>query len=251
MAIQTDPTRYLRRLLESGQHNDVVQMIRDRDSVLSRYGPVFRYPARLDEETLIGFLQFENNRHWWNLHRETERLTRHFDLVRDVLTGLADEERPLVDRIDGVGDVPGLSSDLYTAVLSIAYPDRYGVWSGISEAAMRRLGLWPDVAQGSSDGETYAGVNEMLLTIAADVDVDLWTLDALWWGAEKEHDPTRHFVAKTRARPSRSAPRRARSTPAATKPKKAEAATFMCQNCFATKSVRLESETAGWCVDCA
>lgn len=251
MAIQTDPTRYLRRLLESGQHNDVVQMIRDRDSVLARYGPVFRRPAGLDGDTLVEFLRFENNRHWWNLHHETERLSRHFELVRDALVGLVDEDRQLIERVDEIGDVPGLSSDLYTAVLLIAFPDRYGVWSGISEAAMRRLGLWPDIVDGSSEGETYAAVNEMLLTVAADLDVDLWTLDALWWGAEKEHDPTRHFVARTRARPSGKPPRRASSTTATTRSKKAEAATFMCQNCFATKPVRLESETAGLCVDCA
>lgn len=251
MATQTDPTRYLRRLLESGQHNDVAQMIRDRDSVLSRYGPLFRDPAGLDTDTLVEFLQFENNRHWWNLHRESDRLTRHFELLRDVLAGLVDEDRDLVGRIDDIEAVPGLSPELATVVLSVAYPDRYGVWSGISEAAMRRLGMWPDVSDGSSDGLTYAVVNEMLLTIAADLDVDLWTLDALWWGAEKEHDPTRHFVARSRSRASGSPARRATSRPAVTRAPRPEAATFMCENCFATKPLRLESDTPGLCVDCA
>ena len=46
-----------------------------------------------------------------------------------------------------------------------------------------------------STGETYRLVNEMLLLTSNEVGTDLWSLDALWWAAEKEHDPTRHFVA--------------------------------------------------------
>lgn len=251
--MQTDPTRYLRRLLESGEHNDVVQMIRDRQSVLDRYGPVFRHPERLDPETLSGFLRFENNRHWWNLHRQEERLVRRYDLVADVLGELVDEARPLTERIDAAASVPGLTSDVYTAILTVARPDRYGVWSSISEAAMRRLELWPDIPEGSTEGEIYAAVNDMLLTVAADLDVDLWTLDALWWGAEKEHDPTKHFVTRTRPSRPRSAPRRPATAPAspASKPKRSVPDTFMCRICFATKPVRLESDTAGVCVDCA
>lgn len=251
--MQTDPTRYLRRLLESGEHNDVVQMIRDRRSVLERYGPVFRHAEDLAPETLSGFLRFENNRHWWNLHRQEERLIRQFDLVADALVELLDEGRPLPERIDVAADVPGLTPDIYTAILTVAHPDRYGVWSSISEAAMRRLGLWPDIPEGSTEGEIYATVNDMLLAVAGDLDVDLWTLDALWWGAEKEHDPTKHFVTLTRPSRPRSAPRRAAtaSRPPASKPKRSEPETFMCRICFATKPVRLESDTAGVCVDCA
>lgn len=251
--MQTDPTRYLRRLLESGEHNDVVQMIRDRRSVLDRYGSVFRHPEGLNPETLSGFLRFENNRHWWNLHRQEERLIRHFDLVVDVLGELVDEDKPLTERIDAAADVPGLTSDIYTAILTVAHPDRYGVWSSISEAAMRRLGLWPDIPEGSTEGESYAAVNDMLLVVAADLDVDLWTLDALWWGAEKEHDPTKHFVTRTRPSKPRSVTRRTATAPGvpASKPKRSEPETFMCRICFATKPVRLESATAGVCVDCA
>lgn len=252
MATQTDPTRYLRRLLESGEHNDVVQMVRDRQSVLERYGPVFRSPEELDPATLSGFLRFENNRHWWNLHRQEERLVRHFDLLLDVLVELVDETRPLADRVDATADVAGLTSDIYTAILTVAFPDRYGVWSSISEAAMRRLGLWPDIPDGASEGEVYEVVNDMLLTVAADLDVDLWTLDALWWGAEKEHDPAKHFVARTRPSRPTSSPRRGptHSRAPASTPRRSEPDTFMCRVCFATKPVRLESDRAGVCVDC-
>ncbi len=175
---------------------------------------------------------------------------RHFELVRAVLADLLAEEQPISVRIDSIGDVPGLTSDVYTAVLLVAHPDTYGVRSRISDSAMQRLELWPDVAPDASDGQIYEAVNEMLHLVAEDLGTDLWTLDALWWGAEKEHDPTKHFVRRTR--PSVAAPKRARpSAPSARPKKKSGPETFVCQNCFQTKPIRLASDTPGWCIDCA
>jgi len=45
---------------------------------------------------------------------------------------------------------------------------------------MVQLRLWPPFEH-TPIGERYARVNELFLTIANDVGVDLWTLDALWW----------------------------------------------------------------------
>ncbi len=248
--MSTDGLAYLKRLLRSGQHNDVNQIIRDQQMVVDRFGPAFRDPDGLDEATFTQFLQFEHNRHWWNLRRDEAQLIRHFDAVRATLSELVDEDRPIGDRIDSIGDLPGFTPDLYTAILLVAHPETYGVRSGISDSAMQRLGLWPDVANDASDGEVYEAVNEMLHLVASELDTDLWTLDALWWGAEKEHDPTRHFVRRTRT--STPAPRRSRpSAPSARPKKKSGPETFICQNCFATKSVRLSSDKPGWCIDCA
>ncbi len=248
--MSSDGLAYLKRLLRSGQHNDVNQMIRDQQPVLRRFGPVFRDAESLDEDTFSQFLRFEHNRHWWNLHRDESQLLRHFEVVRAVLTDLLDEERPISERIDSIGDIPGFTSDLYTAILLVAHPDTYGVRSRISDSAMQRLGLWPDLPEGASDGRVYEAVNEMLHLVAEELETDLWTLDALWWGAEKEHDPTKHFVRRTR--PSTAAPKRSRpSAPSARPKKKSGPETFVCQNCFQTKPVRLSSDTPGWCIDCA
>ena len=252
----TDPIAYLRRLHRAGSHNDVVQMIRDRDHVLARYGPIFSRPERLDEDTMLGFLEFENNRHWWNLRQHAPLLAGRASVVREVLGELQDDSTTLADRVDGVGDVPGLEPAVWSAMLLMAAPDTYGVWNPISEAAMRRLGLWPD--EDGSTGATYAALNEMLAAVADEVDTDRWTLDALWWAAEKEHDPTKHFV--TRREPVRSgAPRRGSSAPpkrrsTARSSKRAKAAatadTFVCSNCWTTKPARLDAG-GGVCVDCA
>jgi hypothetical protein len=248
--VSADGLAYLKRLLASGQHNDVNQMIRDQGMVVDRFGPAFRDADDLDEGTFSEFLQFEHNRHWWSLHRDEEQLTRHFEVVRATLVELLDDSRPIGDRIDSIGDIPGFTSDLYTAILLVTDPATYGVRSRISDSAMRRLGLWPDVAEDASDGEVYEAVNEMLHLIADELHTDLWTLDALWWGAEKEHDPTKHFVVRKRA-PKPASQRRAPSKPATRPKKKTEPETFVCRNCFATKPLRLSSDTPGLCVDCA
>jgi hypothetical protein len=248
--VSTDGLAYLKRLLRSGQHNDVNQMIRDQPTVLNRFGPIFRNPEAIDEDTFSQFLRFEHNRHWWNLHRDEAQLLRHFDVVRVTLADLADEEKPISERIDSIDDIPGFTSDLYTAVLLVAHPDTYGVRSRISDAAMQRLELWPDVAEDATDGEAYEAVNEMLNLVAQELGTDLWTLDALWWGAEKEHDPTKHFVKRTR--PAAATPKRSRpSAPSARPKKRSGPETFICENCFQTKPLRLSSDKPGWCIDCA
>lgn len=265
-----DPIRYLRGLADYVRHEDVAQMIRQRDYVLGRYRSVFDAGTvgSIDAETFAGFLQFENNKHWWGLHRHEAQMISNMDLLRWALETLLDEDRPIAERIDevdpprGSKPVPGLDRQVYTPILLVAHPDRYGVWNSISESAMQRLGLWPDLSPTASTGEQYASIDEMLLTVAEEVRVDLWTLDALWWGVEKEHDPAKHFTARRTPPPSRSStstPRTAatRSTgprkppkPAVRKP--STGATFLCQSCFQQKQMNLRSpDDPERCVDCA
>ncbi len=251
-----DPIAYLKRLRDAGNHNDVVQMIRDRDSVIARYQPAFRQPGSLSVETFAEFLRFENNRHWWGLQRRTDALVRHFDSIRAMIDELIDPTQPVSDRIDGLGEPAEFDREVWSPILLIAHPDSFGVWNAISESAMRRLGLWPAGTETSTTGETYTKVNEMLIVISSELRTDLWTLDALWWAAEKEHDPTKHFVA--RAPGQKPSPRTAQPPGKRTKTLRAAKArtavvaeTFVCQNCWTTKPTRLESTTSGFCIDCA
>ncbi|MEX2655630.1 MAG: hypothetical protein WD532_11450 [Acidimicrobiia bacterium] len=255
MTSPTDPIRYLRRLRDAGNHNDVVQMIRDRESAIRQWGSVFSNPSRLTSDQLADFLLFEHNRHWWGLQRRTDRLVGSFEAVRAMIGELLDTDVPLSERIDQLGEPREFDHDVWSPILLVTHPDEYGVWNTISESAMRRLGLWPEVADGATVGETYVRVNEMLGLVRADVDTDLWTLDALWWAAEKEHDPTRHFVARTKPAPVRRerlpAVTRTRTLQTAKAKVAAVAETFACESCWTTKPLRLASETAGICVDCA
>src|SRR5690606_14293283 len=156
MSTPSDPIAYLRRLRDAGNHNDVVQMIRDRDSAIGRWGPVFSAPEDLTPSDLAAFLLFENNRHWWGLQRRTEALVRWFESVQAMIGELTDESRPLVDRIDGLGEPREFDRDIWSPILLVTRPDTYGVWNSISEGAMRRLGLWPGEADAASTGRTYA-----------------------------------------------------------------------------------------------
>ena len=249
------PIAYLKRLRDAGNHNDVVQMIRDRDSVIARYESAFSQPSSLSPDTFAGFLMFENNRHWWGLQRRSDVLVRHIETVRSMIEELVDPTRPVSERIDNLGEPAEFDREVWSPILLITHPDGFGVWNTISESAMRRLELWPAGIDASSVGETYAAVNEMLNVVSSELRIDLWTLDALWWAAEKEHDPTKHFVARSAGqRPARIA------QPPVTRTKtlraaKARAAvvteTFVCQNCWTTKPLRLESESPGFCIDCA
>lgn len=259
----SDPIASLKRILTSGQHADVVQMIRERDYVIPAYQRVFD-PARIDDltaEEFGGFLRYENNKHWWGLHHAESRMTNSMMRLTTALAALLEDDRPIADRVDalepgrGALAVPGLDAAVFTPILLVMYPDRYGVWNSISESAMQRLGLWPDV-EGLGFGARYAQINEMLLTVAAEVETDLWTLDALWWGIEKESDPAKHF---TRSRPAASprarttgttrAPRTTKASPASRRKPAPE--TFLCDTCFQHKQANLESETPGRCIDCA
>ena len=255
MTTPADPLAYLRRLLEAGNHNDVVQMIRDRSTAIGRWGTVFRNPDRLDADTFTQFLLFEHNRHWWGLQRRTDALVRSMDSVRAMVGELMDESVPVAHRIDGLGHSHEFDHDVWSPILLVTHPEEFGVWSGISESAMRRLGLWPADTDGVTVGTGYVRVNEMLKLVRTEVGTDLWTLDALWWAAEKEHDPTRHFVTTPRPRPIRrpqtSRPERTRTLQAAKARTAAAEDTFVCRNCWTTKPTRLISATADVCVDCA
>ncbi len=255
MNVTLDPIPYLRRLLRAGSHNDVVQMIRDRDSVLARFGPVFSEPATLTESDLSDFLTFEHNRHWWGLHRRTEALVRHLPVVRQLISELLDDRVPLARRIDGLGETPEFDQAVWSPILLVTAPAEHGVWNAISEGAMRRLGLWPAETAHLSTGETYVAVNDVLLLVAAELETDLWTLDALWWAAEKEHDPTRHFVTRRKPSPRSAPPPRGSTRRVARRPSEPSRVrsveTFVCQSCWTTKPIRLASETPGRCIDCA
>lgn len=244
-----DPIPYLRWLLHQGD-TQAAQMMKDRDSVLREYGRLF-HPDNLPHLTAAdfkGFLLYENNRHWWGIHRHQRKLVADMDRLRHVLGVLIDESRPVAERVDrvepsvGRKPLPGLGKAVFTPILHVVYPDRYGVWNSIAESALRRLGLWPDFPPGTSFGGKYELVNQNLREAAAAVDVDLWTIDILWWLVEKDHEPTRHqFDGGTGS--SAGGGRGSRAIHARD--------TFVCENCFQTKAGSLRSETnPATCRDC-
>lgn len=262
MSSLTDPIRRLRRMLEYTPHPDVNQMIRDRDHALGRYHDVFSPDAvqTITADEFAGFLEFQNNRHWWGMQRGADRMTNNLDLLRWTLAVLVDHTRPIEERIDEIDSptsglaVPRLDHAIYTPILLMSSPDHYGVWNAISESAMKRLELWPDLSGEDSNGGRYRQINEMLLMLTAELDTDPWTLDAMWWALEKEHDPASHFVTRREVsrRPITSTPRPKTRKPATSRSSsRPQQSTFLCQNCFQQKPLNLASDDPNLCIDCA
>lgn len=169
-------------------------IVNQRENVLKRYGPIFRDPLHLTKQDYLDFLSFQKNHHWTGLERLGRRAVDNMDYLRNALATLIDETQSLSQRFDiALAQIKGVGSATLTPILLVAYPDRYGVWNGTSEAEMRELGMWPTFPYGSTHGQKYELINKLLMKLASDHKVDLWTLDALWWARKLERQNTGYY----------------------------------------------------------
>lgn len=171
--------------------------IRDaKDRVLAKYQPLFHPESldRLSSEDFHGFLLYPNNGHWDSLHRQGPQLMADMPRLREAMGILLDEGFDICTRLNrlrpstGEPLVSGLGPAVITAILLVVYPEKYGVWNGKSQSAMKELGLWPEMPRGASFGERYVLMNRVLKEVAEELGGDLWTLDMLWWRV-KPHMP--------------------------------------------------------------
>lgn len=155
-----------------------------QEGVLARFGPVFsrEHVGHITEQELQPFLLDKNNRHWNGLHRQGGKMCANMRDLRESLSLLIDQSQPLAGRLDkATGMISGMGKNIASAILLVAFPKDYGVWNNRSEANMKRLGIWPELGRGESFGARYAKVNQVLLKLRDELDIDLWTLDYLWW----------------------------------------------------------------------
>ena len=179
----------LRELMSQRQDSEVEAILEARDEVLARYQPIFSSAniKNLTKEEFHSFLLFENNKHWKQIHRQVNQITSDMDALRKGLTILLDETQDINTRLErlrprnGNPLIPGAGKAKLTAILLIAYPDRYGVWNELSEESLRKMELLDDFSSKESFAERYRKVNGLLLILSRALGVDLWTLDALLW----------------------------------------------------------------------
>lgn len=179
----------LRAVLANVRDEEIVTIIGAKEEVIARYRPVFSPDnvGQLTEEEFKGFLLFKNNRHWTGLQRQGGAMCEDMSRLRKGLRILVDESRPIAERLDqlfpksGGTYVKGLGKAVATAILQIMHPEKYGVYNGTSESGMARLNLLPDFDRGAPLSDRYAMINQILLGLAEELGIDLWTLDALWW----------------------------------------------------------------------
>lgn len=153
-----------------------------RDEVIGQYGTLFspQQLPDLTDEKFRSFLRFENNRHWTGIERQGPRITADMPALREVLAQLQDESRPLADRYNEARQrIKGLGKATITPILLVTRPQQYGVWNAKSESGLKLLGLWPSFRK-ESEGQQYEAMNAVLLQLAGELGIDLWTLDILW-----------------------------------------------------------------------
>lgn len=169
---------------------------RENEEMLARYGRLFD-PANipnLTAEEFKPFLSHKNNKHWGHIQRQSGLLTRDMDRLRAALSILVDEEKPLRERLEKLfpkgqtGFVKGLGRAIATPILTVVYPEKYGVFNSRSERALKRLGLLPDFERGASFADRYIAVNDVLKRLAREHNLSLLELDhALgWFGPDKD-----------------------------------------------------------------
>ncbi|MBX9769889.1 MAG: hypothetical protein K2X29_00875, partial [Candidatus Obscuribacterales bacterium] len=174
---------YSAALRQSDQYKDIVE---PKENVLRRFQALFSPAniASLTKEDFCAFLDKENNHHWSGLNRHP-KIYQDMNRLKTALTYLVDDSKSIERRLDqAISTVPGMGKAIATAILFVCFPEKYGVWNQTSESAMRRLNIFPEKDWGESKGQQYTKINELLVSIATQLQTDLWTLDALWWFIE-------------------------------------------------------------------
>ncbi|NOY79329.1 MAG: DUF1016 family protein [Calditrichaeota bacterium] len=187
----------LSKTLDFIEQNPQVQ--KDKEYVLSHYGRIFSPESidQLTEEEFLSFLLFKNNRHWKSIHRQSKQLVSDFEKLKEALKILVDESKDIKERLDFLRPktkapfIKGLSRAIITPILLVVYPEKYGVLNAVSEAGMKKAGVFPKLSKGVSFAEKYIAVNNVLRQIRDDFNIDFWILDILWWNIGEEiSEPT-------------------------------------------------------------
>ena len=184
-ALKVLANQHANRGLTQRPYTEYLSIVNSKDKVLGRFQPVFDAVDQLSETDFRDFLSFKHNCHWTGLERPTRHVCDDMDRLRSSLGVLFDEDRPITKRLNSLiagGElaVKGLGPGIVTALLLLRFPDRYSVWNGKSQTAMKALKIWPKFERGISIGQQYEILNSLCLEIADEIDIDLWCLDGLW-----------------------------------------------------------------------
>lgn len=107
--------------------------------------------------------------------------------MRSRLSILVDDRVPIEHRLEQAcparpaDRIPYLRQAVISGVLHTVWPDRFGVWNGMSTKGLRALGVRPEVPRGATFTTRYLAVNGELQRVATLLKVDLVVLDLLWY----------------------------------------------------------------------
>lgn len=165
----------------------------EEDAVLKEYGRMFDFNniQFLTRKDFKEFWQFSNNRHWKHISRYSDTITEDMDKLRNVISFLLDENKPILERLNRVifekGDlhINHLHKAKLTPILFVEYPKKYCVYNEITKSAIDKLGLLPNFSRNLTFGEKYLKINNTILDISRRYDISLWKIDYMWWQVER------------------------------------------------------------------
>ncbi|WP_197058981.1 hypothetical protein [Paracoccus sanguinis] len=165
-------------------------------AVTARFGRLFRNPDFLSKQDYLDFLKIDHNQHWSNLHRLGWQPSENMRNLRLQLRTAMDPNRSLAERIDeALENLPGVNIGTLSPMLLVAFPQMYGVMNALCQRKLQDLSLWPTFPRGTTTGQKYEIVNEILNDIAKTNGLTLWAVDTLWWvdqnaaGTSEHSDP--------------------------------------------------------------
>jgi len=176
------------------QISQVIQMkkndrwwIKSERKVLDRYRALFnpKNIKNLTKEDFQSFLLIKNNYHWEGIHRQQGLITSDMQKLKKTLAMLLNKSKPIQARLDFLfpkeseNYIKGLGKAVVTPILLVAYPDNYGVWNQKSEAALKKLRLFPEFQRGDSFSDKYIKVNQVLNGLKEKYAISLWQLDGV------------------------------------------------------------------------
>jgi hypothetical protein len=175
---------------------DYLEITQNKENALHHFQPIFSrdHISKLTKDEFSSFLLLRNNHHWDSLHRVGKFMVEDMPLLREALLILLDETQPIKARINELRPerywgtnsmVSHLGMPVLSAILLIEFPDKYGVWNNTSDAGMKAARLWESRWDKQDTGTTYCEMNEIYLNISSVLNIDLWTLDVLWWVLKK------------------------------------------------------------------
>jgi hypothetical protein len=201
----------IEKIIDIYQKNKNIEDILDDNiekQVLEKWSKIFNinYIDKINENNIdevLKFFDFEENHHWDHINRHKKDIKSNLKDFKEKLKILLDENKPVGERLNEfINKVYGMSISTTTPILLVSNPEKYGVWNGPSEKALKKLGLWKDEWDKEKNNENYTIYNEInnLLIKLRDLvkekipeeNFDLWKLDSVLGIIERENKKTKN-----------------------------------------------------------
>ncbi|MEM3192582.1 MAG: AAA family ATPase [Candidatus Parvarchaeota archaeon] len=181
----TKAAKILKELYEKTDKTEKKRIDEERDSVISKYQEYFKFENidSLTFEKLEEFAKFKNNHHWEGIFRHSQEVKENFTTNKEAIKLLVDPNGGNIgDRLSQANEkAKGMGPAILTAILLVVFPDKYSVLNDVSYKALKRLNLIS--FENSNNGliENYEKANEVVLKLKELTQLDLWTLDSMFY----------------------------------------------------------------------